>query len=144
MSILDRVRVGGSGFTVFHWNGKLIAYAQEISHTSPEPVATPVAIQPMDAVRPDQVITPAAALMGSITLTLIELYGVQVWERLGNLAGTTDIVDIFVAIAASKDPIAMTKVIKPPILGAYKMPPISAELRQGSQVAPKPVRHKAR
>ncbi len=120
--ILDRVRVGGSRFTVFHWNNALIAYAQEISHTSPEPVAPPAAIQPMDARRPLQVITPQAAGMGTITLNLIELYGAQVWERLSGLAGTNDIVEIFTAVAASADPISMTKIIKPPTLGGVTMP----------------------
>lgn len=119
----NRVRVGGSRFTVFHWNGSLIAFAQQVEHTSPTPVAEPVAIQPMDSVRPLQVITPAAAGMGTLTLNLIELYGEQVWERFSELAGTTDLVDIFQAIAASKNPIAMTKIIKPPTLGGFTMPP---------------------
>lgn len=118
----DRVRVGGSGFTVFHWNNQLIAYAQEVSHTSPEPVAAPVAIQPMDARRPVQVVTPQAAGMGTITLTLIELYGAQVWERLSKLAGATDIVEIFQRISASADPISMTKIVEPPTLGGTTMP----------------------
>jgi hypothetical protein len=118
----DRVRVGGSGFTVFHWNNTLVAWAQEVSHTSPEPVATPVAIQPMDARRPVQVITPQAAGMGTITLTLIELYGAQVWEHLATLVGATDIVEIFERISASADPIHMTKIIEPPVLGGNRIP----------------------
>jgi hypothetical protein len=123
MATIDRVRVGGSGFTVFHWQGKLIGFAQEISHTSPEPVAPPAAIQPMDAPRPVQVITPAAAGMGTLTLNLIELYGAQVWERLSDeLAGATDIVEIFQKVSASPNPIAMTKIITPPVLGGNQMP----------------------
>lgn len=118
----ERVRVGGSGFTVFHWNNKLIAYAQEVAHESPAPVATPVAIQPMDARRPTQVITPQAAGMGTITLTLIELYGQQVWERLEKLVGANDLVEIFQRISASRDPISMTKIITPPTLGGFAMP----------------------
>lgn len=115
-NIIDRVRVGGSDFTIFHWLGRPIAFAQEVAHTSPEPVAAPVAIQPMDARRPVQVITPAAAGMGTLTLTLIDLYGAQVWERLSGLAGSVDIVDIFMKVASLSDPIHMTKVIQPPTL----------------------------
>lgn len=118
----ERVRVGGSGFTVFHWNNRLIAYAQEVAHTSPTPVAEPVAVQPMDARRPLQVITPQAAGMGTITLTLIELYGQWVWERLAKLAGANDLVEIFQRISASPDPISMTKIITPPTLGGVTMP----------------------
>lgn len=118
----DRVRVGGSGFTVFHWNGKLVGYAQEVAHTSPVPVAQPVAIQPMDARRPKQVITPQAAGMGTIELTLIELYGARIWERLAELAGANDLVDIFQRISALGKPITMTKIVEPPTLGGTTMP----------------------
>jgi hypothetical protein len=115
--ILDRVRVGGSGFTIFHWRGKPLAFARQVAHTSPEPVGPgPVAIQPMDARRPVQVITPAATGMGTITLEMYDLYGAQVWERLAGLAGTTDLVDIFMRVSALADPIHMTKVIQPPTL----------------------------
>lgn len=123
MSAIDRVRVGGSAFTVFHWNNELIGWAEEISHTSPAPVADPTAIQPMDARRPVQVITPQAAGMGSLTLNLIELYGSQVWERLAGLAGTNDLVEIFTSVAASPNPIHMTKIVTPPTLGGRTMPP---------------------
>lgn len=115
-TILDRVRVGGSGFTIFHWRGKPLAFARQVAHTAPEPVAAPAAIQPMDARRPIQVITPAAAGMGTLTLELYDLYGAQVWERLAGLAGTTDLVDIFMRVSALADPIHMTKVIQPPTL----------------------------
>ncbi len=111
------VRVGGSGFTVFHWMTKPIAFAQQISHTTPEPVgAGATAIQPMDKRRPVQVITPAAAGMGTITLQLYDLYNSRVWERLTGLAGTTDLVDIFQTVAASPEPIYMTKTIQPPVI----------------------------
>lgn len=123
IAAIDRVRVGGSAFTVFHWNNKLVGWAEEISHTSPAPVADPTAIQPMDARRPSQVITPQAAGMGSLTLNLIELYGAQVWERLSGLAGTSDLVDIFTAISASETPIHMTKIVRPPTLGGVLMDP---------------------
>jgi hypothetical protein len=121
--ILDRVRVGGSAFTVFHWRGRPIAFARQIAHTSPEPVGPgPVAIQPMDARRPVQVITPAASGMGTLTLELYELYGAQIWERLAGLAGTVDLVEIFMRVSAMADPIHMTKVIQPPVLQGVQIP----------------------
>jgi hypothetical protein len=84
----NRVRVAGSGFTVFTWQGQPIAFAQQISHTSPQGVANPSAIQPMDEPYPVQVVTPAASGMGTLVLRLYELYGQQVWERLGAEFGT--------------------------------------------------------
>lgn len=128
----NRVRVGGSGFTVFHWRNQPLAFARQVAHTSPSPVGPgPVPIQPMDAAYPVQVITPEAAGMGTLTLELYELYGAQVWERLGATAaqqasggsfnGAVDIVNIFRIQAALRDPIHVVKYIKPPTLRGKKM-----------------------
>lgn len=121
--VKDRARIGGSGHTIFHWQGKVIAFARQVAQTSPEPVAAPVAIQALDHARPDQIITPQAAGMGTITLDLIELFGAPVWERLTDyLPGSegiekpNDIVDIFRAVASSPNYISMTKIISPPYI----------------------------
>lgn len=84
----NRVRVAGSGFTVFTYAGQTIAFAQQIAHTSPQPVGQgSSAIHPMDEPYPIEIITPAAAGMGQLTLNLFELYGQgrasKVWDRLG-------------------------------------------------------------
>jgi hypothetical protein len=147
----NRVRVAGSGFTVFTWQGQPIAFAQQISHTSPQGVANPSAIQPMDEPYPVQVVTPAASGMGTLVLRLYELYGQQVWERLGAefgtqggleryfdnatdtasvdqpLAGAIDLVDIFIRIAEADDPISVIKYIKPPKLRGKTMSPYTEE-----------------
>lgn len=147
----NRVRVAGSGFTVFTWQSKPIAFAQQISHTSPQGVGTgPVAIHPMDEPYPVQVVTPAASGMGTLVLRLYELYGAQVWERLGrefgvqggleryfdatkdtaqvgNLAGAVDLVDIFIRIAEMPDAIQIVKYIKPPMLRGSTMSPYTEE-----------------
>jgi hypothetical protein len=143
----NRVRVAGSGFTVFVWQGKPIAFAQQISHTSPQGVANPAAIHPMDEPYPVQVVTPAASGMGTLVLRLYELYGQQVWERLGAqfgvmdagergfsgpsdtapLAGAIDLVDIFIRIAESPDAINVVKYIKPPKLRGKTMKPYTEE-----------------
>jgi len=132
----QRVRVGGSGFTAFTFMGQPIAFAQQVDYTSPQPVSGPVAIHPMDEMYPVQVITPAAAGMGSITLNLYELYNAKVWDRLGATVGYTDagvtndinlgtailngavdIVDIFIRVAERKpSDLAVVKYIRPPVI----------------------------
>jgi len=85
----SRARVGGSGFTIFTFGGVPIAFCQQVSYTSPQPVgggASP--IQPMDEPYPVEIMTPAAAGMGQIVLNLFELFGSKgiaskVWDRLG-------------------------------------------------------------
>lgn len=131
-------RVGGSKFTVFHWGnpGQLIAHCNQVAHTSPAPVADAVAIQPIDARRPLEIVTANAIGMGTIVLEIVELYGLAVWQELGTLASAitgdtgldglpqnantkrennkTDLADIFNAVASSATPISVTKFIYPP------------------------------
>jgi hypothetical protein len=75
-------RVGGSAFTVFHWMGQVIGFAQTTGHQSPQPVAAPVAIQPLDQRYPMQIITPAAIGPGTLQLAMYEMYGEKVWDRI--------------------------------------------------------------
>lgn len=83
------VRRGGSGFTIFTFAGQPISFCQQVQHTSPRPVGQGAsAIQPMDEPYPVEIITPAAAGMGQITLNLFELFGSggkasKAWDRLG-------------------------------------------------------------
>jgi hypothetical protein len=143
--IRNRVRVGGSGFTVFTWQSQPIGFARQIGHTSPAPVGPgPVAIHPMDEPYPVQVITPGAAGMGTLTLELYELYGGKVWDRLGakvgvqanqeqvvqdngTLQGAVDLVDIFIQVAAIPGEIQVVKYIRPPTLKGRTMLPYTEE-----------------
>lgn len=144
----NRARVAGSGFTVFTWDNKPILFAQQISHSSPQPVgAGVVQIHPMDEPYPVELVTPQAASMGTLVLDLYELYGAQVWERLasylgGDPAGTStvradsingsgkgpvDIVGIYNAVANTANPIRIVKYIKPPQIRGRSMRPYTEE-----------------
>lgn len=157
MALRNRVRVGGSGFTLFTFGGQPIAFAQQVQHTSPTPVGPgPVAVHPMDEPYPVQVITPAASGMGSLTLNLYELYNSKVWDRLGSrlgyedgaaannspfpggsnnltfgdsiLAGAVDLVDVFIRIAEQPaGTVNVVKYIRPPMLGGTQGNPYSEE-----------------
>jgi hypothetical protein len=154
-NLRNRVRVGGSGFTVFTFGGQPIAFAQQVSHTSPTPVGPgPVAVHPMDEPYPVQVLTPAASGMGSLTLNLYELYNEKVWDRLGSqvgvpntnpfggsgsnnldlslgqriLSGAVDLVDVFIRIAEQPPgTVNVVKYIRPPLLGGTTGAPYSEE-----------------
>jgi hypothetical protein len=150
----NRVRVGGSGFTAFFFMGKPIAFAEQVSLTTAQPVAPATPIQPMDEPYPVQIITPAAAGPGTMVLQLTELYGHKVWDRLGGdlnygqgvkhtdntgvvpgtstsvsignglLDGLVDIVDVFIKI--SQQPPGTVEVVK------YINPPALFGMDQGS------------
>lgn len=125
-------RVGGSGFTAFHWNGSVIGFAQAVGHQSPQPVAQPVAIQPLDAARPLQVLVPAAIGPGTLQLQMFEMYNSAVWDRiiaiLDNNSNLTtngipksgvynDLVDVFLRMSAIGKGITASKIVYPPNAG---------------------------
>lgn len=88
LSPKNKVRRGGSAFTIFTFGGQPVSFCQQIAHTSPQPVAPPSAIHPMDEPYPVEILTPAAAGMGQLVLNMYELFGQggrasKVWDRLG-------------------------------------------------------------
>lgn len=130
--INQRARVGGSGFTIFTFDNKPLAFAQQVSHTSARPVGPgPTPIQPMDERYPVQIITPQALGLGSITLNIFELYKGKVWDSLGSrglLDGAVDLVDVFIRIAElPAGSVGMTKVIKPPSVQGQDNSPYTEE-----------------
>ena len=114
----QRVRVGGSGFTVFQWNdgnsNQVIAFARQVVVNGVTPVATPVTIQPLNAAQPVEIVTPGAHTNGVLTMTLTELYNRSVWQRLASLADSSDIIDIMRTIAAKGQGVKITKYMNPP------------------------------
>ena len=114
---MARARVGGSGFTVFQWKDNtgthLIGYAENVTVNPPAPVSPPVVIQPLNAQRPLEIVTPGAHGNGTITLTLTELYNQSIWQRLSVLAGSQDIVDIMRTLAAQDQGVQIIKVVRP-------------------------------
>lgn len=109
-----KTRVAGV-YTYFHWDGKLIAYADEVRVAGVTPVAPAQVIQPMNATRPLEIVTPGAHTNGSITLVLTELYGQAVWQRLSKLTGSENVVEIMKTIAGLDAPgITVTKFVTPP------------------------------
>lgn len=117
-SVPNRTRQGGSGFTSFFWNQQPIAFCRQLAHTPPTPVGPgPTPIQPLDEPYPIDIITPAAQTVGTLQLELYELYNRKVWDQLSIIAGSIDIVNIMIKVAASATPIQIVKVIQPPTLG---------------------------
>ena len=78
----EQFRVAGSGLTVFSFGGQPIAFSQSISEVSPQPVAAPEAIQPMDAAYPMEILVPQAIGPGTLEVRLFERYTTKVWDQL--------------------------------------------------------------
>lgn len=82
-------RVGGSGFTAFWWMGQVIGFAQAVANQSPQPVAAPVAIQPLDQQYPLQILVPAAVGPGTLQVQLFEMYNAKVWDEIMAITDST-------------------------------------------------------
>lgn len=119
----QKIRVAG-GYTVFHWSnntdvGGVIAYADRVQVQSVTPVVPAQAVQPMNALRPIEIVTPRAHTNGVLTLTLTDLYNESVWDRLSGLAGSNDIIDIMEYMAGLDNGVRITKFVEPPNRPAY-------------------------
>lgn len=107
-------RVGGSGYTIFRWEGTIIASAESVQVNAVRPVTAAVVVQPLNALRPVEIAVPAAHTNGELILTLKELYGQSVWQRLAGLAGSENIVDIMNTMAARENAVKIQKVVRHP------------------------------
>lgn len=149
----NRVRVAGSGFTIFTFAGEPISFCQQVAETSPTPVGPgPVAVHPIDEPYPVQVLTPAASGMGSLTLNMYELYNEKVWDRLaadvqgdisgsafggiesndinttgGIFDGAVDLVDVYIRQAEYPHALNVVKYIRPPVIGGVTGRPYSEQ-----------------
>jgi len=128
-----RPAIGGSGVTVMRWHpyntvGKknvpvggggdakphLIAFCRVVSITEPPAVAPPTAVQPLNEIRPTEIVTAGAQTNGTIDLTLYQLYNQQVWQRLAGLGNTTDITDVLRTIDQWGH-LVITRYVQPPV-----------------------------
>ena len=113
-------RVGG-GYTVFSYNGQVLAYVDVVRETAPRPVAAPQAIQPLDSNYPIEIAFPNALEAGTIEITFREQWNSEVWEQLGAPTGTTngpfhhtqDLLEVFQA-QLKTNAVNLTKIIGDP------------------------------
>lgn len=109
----QNARVVG-GYTVFHWQNHPIGWTNSVQVTAVTPVADAQPVQPMNALRPLEIVTPRAHSYGTITLTRLELWNKSIWQDLAGLANSNDIIDIFEYVAGLANPITVTKYIRVP------------------------------
>lgn len=77
-----RTRILGSSYTVWTALNSPILWCVDIEHESPRTVADPVPIQPLNYIRPAEILVPRAISYGRIVMNVIETYGHKPWEYL--------------------------------------------------------------
>lgn len=115
---LTKVRVVGSGYTTFFYQGKAIAFCEGIEDSGQRAfsdLGQPYQfIHPLGATHPVEIATSRVLQGGTLNLTIRELWNTYVWEQLAGLAGSRNIVDIFAALANNPNYVTCQTVIKPP------------------------------
>lgn len=110
----NRVRVVGSGFTSFNYNGQPLMWLTNLVDSGQRPGRAPEAITPLGWKHPIEIATPRYLDMGTLTMTITELWNQPVWQQLQGLAETTNIIDVFEALAREPAEVTCTLIIKPP------------------------------
>lgn len=111
----QRFRIGGSGYTLFSYNGSPIMFCRQISDQAPTAVAQPAAIQPLDEPHPIEIAFPRAVGAGKLTLTIMEEWDRDVWAQFPGYEGlVNDLSDIFRISAEQGNSVTCLKTIKAP------------------------------
>lgn len=113
-----RVRVVGSNFSTFNFNGKPIAFLEGVEDSGQRAfsdLGQPYQfIHPLGATHPTEIATSRVLAGGTLILTIRELWNAPVWQQLAGLAKTQNIVDIFAAMARDPRYTTAQTLIKPP------------------------------
>jgi hypothetical protein len=113
-----KARVVGSGYTVFKYSGRPIAFCEGVEDSGQRAfsdLGQPYQfIHPIGATHPVEIATSRVLQGGTLILTLRELWYDAVWEQLKGLKGTYNIVDIFRRLAREPQYVTCQSIIKPP------------------------------
>ena len=116
----SNVRVGGSNYTTFRWQGQPIAYLTNISDSGQSPVAQVEEVHPLGSDYPVEFAVPNAMSGGRFTLTIEELWNKPVWQHLAGLATANNLLDVWRVFRANPAAVTAQTIIKPPTGGYWR------------------------
>ena len=109
----QKFRVGG-GYTTFSFNGTPLLYLETLADRAPQPVGSgPEPIHPLGEPHPIEIAFPKAHGTGTLTLTIKEQWGSDIWQSLPGYENDTDILSVF-ASNVSAGNVVCSKVITAP------------------------------
>lgn len=115
-----KVRVVGSNYTTFSYQGKPIAFCEGVEDSGQEafsdlgPGQPYQFIHPLGEETPVEIATSRVLQGGTLQLTIRELWNAPVWQQLDGLARAQNIVDIFKFLAQQPNYVTCQTIIKPP------------------------------
>jgi hypothetical protein len=117
-----QVRVVGSSYSTFNYNGKAIAYLEGVEDSGQRPFSDAGAawqpIHPLGNQHPTEIAVSRVLQAGTLNLTIRELWAAPVWNQLAGLAGTYNILDVFAVLANNPAYVTCQTIIRPPGAGA--------------------------
>jgi hypothetical protein len=117
-----KVRVVGSGFSTFTYQGHPIAFLEGVEDSGQRAFSDAGQgyqfIHPLGSRHPTEIATSRVLAGGTLNLTIRELWSNWVWEQLYGLAGAGNIVDVFSLLAANPQYVTCQTIIQPPGGGA--------------------------
>lgn len=125
-----QVRVVGSGYSTFNYNGQPIAFLEGVEDSGQRAFSDvgqgyqfihPLNDQNGRTQRtPIEIATSRVLTGGTLMLTIRELWNKAIWEHLAGLAGTNNIVEIFELMSQNPQYVTCQQVIKPPGGGRWR------------------------
>lgn len=113
-----QVRVVGSGFTKFSYQGQPIAFLEGVEDSGQRAFSDAGQgyqfIHPLGQIHPIEIATSRVLAGGTLNLTIRELWNGWVWEQLQGLAGSNNIVDVFRRLADNPAYVSCQTIIQPP------------------------------
>lgn len=110
----SNVRVRGSGFTSFNYRGQTLAWLTNFNDDGQRPGVGAEAVHPLGDKYPREIVTPRFLNMGTLSMTITELWNAPVWQQLVGLEGVNDIIDVFQALASDPSEVWCQMLIKAP------------------------------
>jgi hypothetical protein len=111
---IANVRVVGSNYSTFQWNGVSIAYLERVVDQGVVTYGPVEAIHPLGEKHVTEFAVPRILRFGTMTLTIRELWEKPVWQHLAGLAGANDLLDVWAVLASDPSPVTCVTAIKPP------------------------------
>jgi hypothetical protein len=112
------VRVVGSGFSVFSYQGQPIAFLEGVEDSGQRAFSDAGQsyqfIHPLGSRHPVEIATSRVLAGGTLNLTIRELWVGPIWNQLAGLAGASNIVDIYEILAANPSYVTCQTIIQPP------------------------------
>lgn len=113
-----KVRVVGSGFTTFSYQGQPIAFLEGVEDSGQRAFSDAGQgyqfIHPLGSRHPVEIATSRVLAGGTLNLTMRELWNAPVWAQLNGLAAAANIVDVYELLARNPAYVTCQTIITPP------------------------------